>query len=74
MSIHLQFIRNSDFIPLMSTKKFQKMPPLADTVEWLFFRVTIFPNFLFLGVYVSNISEERKYVFSVSNFPVLCRF
>ena len=39
------------------------------------FRVTIFPNFSFLGVSISNISEERTYVFfPVSNFPVLCRF
>ena len=33
------------------------------TVEWLIFHVTIFPNFSFLGVSVSNISEKRTYVF-----------
>ena len=39
-----------------------------------FFGVTIFPNFSFLGVSVSNISDERTYVFSVSNFLDLRRF
>ena len=42
------------------------------TVQGLFFRVTIFPNFSFLGVSVSNISKERTYVFFISDFPVLC--
>ena len=28
-----------------------------------FFHGTIFPNFSFLGVSVSNISEERTYIF-----------
>ena len=31
--------------------------------------MTIFPNFSFWGVSVSNISEERTFIFSVSNFP-----
>ena len=35
--------------------------------------MTIFPNFSFWGVSVSNISEKRTYVFLVFNFPVLCR-
>ena len=35
--------------------------------------MTIFLNFSLLGVYVSNISEKRTYVFSVYNFLVLCR-
>ena len=35
--------------------------------------MTIFPNFSFLGISVSNISEKRTYVFSVFNFAVSCR-
>ena len=34
------------------------------TVEWLIFPCVNFPNFAFLGVSVSNISEKRTYVFS----------
>ena len=30
-------------------------------------------NFSFVGVSVSNISEKRTYVFSIFNFPFLCR-
>ena len=42
----------------------------GNTVEWLFF-----PNFSFLGVPVYKISEERAYIFSVSNLPfyVYCK-
>ena len=35
--------------------------------------MTIFPNFLFLGVSVSNISEKRTYFFSIFIFSILCR-
>ena len=65
-------LQNSD--PSLYHYGAENLFPMAipNTVEWLIFPCNNLPYFFsFFSVSVSNISKERTYVFSISNFPTL---